>query len=232
MKTILEVPYLETIVSGDFPETQRRKKQFTEYMRMFGETCDRRHVRWGWHRDSGLPLEELIGETRFADLLIADPGLKFDESDHGFPSHFIESLLVKSECPVIMAPSSFEGIDEVIFAYDGTASSVFAIKQFTYLLQELSDKRMIVIQAHKDGNLTIDEKARIGELLQPHYSSVAFHPVQGDSRDALLDYLLGKKNVFLVLGSYGGSMLSRFYHKSTASRLIRTFDIPVFIAHR
>ena len=232
LKTIHGMPYLETIVSEDFPENLDKKRKQSAYTRLFEEACERRGVKSTIHRDSGLPLEELIHESRFADLLIAEPEFRIESSDERLPSHCIESLLEKAECPVILSPASFEGIDEIVFAYDGTASSVFAIKQFTYLLPELSEKRMIVMQAAKEESQTITERTRIEELLRPHYSSVKFSTVDGDPDGALFEYLLGKKNAFLVMGAYGRTIISRFFHRSMASRLISTLNIPVFITHR
>ncbi len=50
---------------------------------------------------------------------------------------------------MILAPLSFEGIDEILFAYDGGKSALFSIRQFTSLFPELTDKKIIVLQVNE-----------------------------------------------------------------------------------
>lgn len=231
MKSLHGMPYVETIVSTDLRENAARKNYCDEYIRLFDGACDRRVVRSAIHRDSRDPLEEIVRESRFADLMVVDPEISFDGGPRRVPSEFVESLLGKAECPVVLSPSSFDGIEEIVLAYDGSASSVFAIKQFSYLLPELSDKRVIVTQVHKKQDWSVKERKQIGELLQPHFSAVGFHTLVGDPDEALFEFLLKKKNAFLVMGSYGRTAISRYFHRSTSSLLARVLNLPIFIAH-
>ncbi|MFD2872923.1 hypothetical protein ACFS5N_10625 [Mucilaginibacter ximonensis] len=50
-------------------------------------------------------------------------------------------ILNSAECPVIIAPHHTQPINKVLFAFDGSSSALFSIKQFTYLLPELSDAK-------------------------------------------------------------------------------------------
>jgi hypothetical protein len=69
----------------------------------------------------------LIEESRFADLLIIDAETSFNRGLEANPTRFVKEILQHAECPVVISPVSFEGLDEIIFAYDGSASSVYAI---------------------------------------------------------------------------------------------------------
>jgi len=231
LKTAYGMPYVETIVAADIPENGRKRKICEENIRVFNEVCESKGVHCSVHRNKGIPAAELIAESRFADLLIADNELTFKDKQEKAPSAFLKEVLSKSECPVVIAPSNFYGIDEVLFAYDGNSSSLFAIKQFTYLFPELSGKKIIVMQVGDKGDIPITEKKKIGELLQMHYSSIGFQLLKGKASDELFGYLLKKKNVIVVMGAFGRNMLSAFFRPSTAELLVQTLDLPIFIAH-
>jgi hypothetical protein len=160
-----------------------------------------------------------------------DPEMSFGGTGGGMPTRFIKEVLAKSECPVVIAPFSFYGIDEVLFAYDGSASSVFAIKQFIYLFPELADKKVTILQVLENDNETIVEKEKIGELLQQHYSNIGFQSLHGKAGDELFGHLIKKKNVFVVMGAFGRGMFSGFFKHSTGELIIKTINLPVFIAH-
>ena len=107
----------------------------------FTEGCINRETCYEVHHDGGVPSSELIEESHFADAVIVDAETSFNDHFEGIPTTFIKDVLKKAECPVIIAPENFETIDEIVFTYNGSSSSVFAIKQFTYLFPELKEKR-------------------------------------------------------------------------------------------
>jgi len=141
---------------------------------LFKEGCAKRQMTCMVNRDRGVPLYELINESRFADLLVIDADTSFKKSYDGTPSEFVKDIQSKAECPVIIAPERFEGVDEIVFTYHGTSSSMFAIKQFTYLFPGLQDKKISVIQVNKEGQWHDTDKYKIKEWLKEHYSDISF----------------------------------------------------------
>jgi len=219
------------IPHDEFIDAASRAGLWNDNIRLFKETCENRGANCTVHLDEGVPVADIIKESRFADLLIVDPEMSLGDKQEAVPTGFIREVLAKSECPVVIAPFSFYGIDEVLFAYDGSAASVFAIKQFTYLLPELADKRVTILHVNEDDDKTVIEKDKVGELLQMHYSAIGFKTLHGNASNELFEYLLGKKNVFVVMGAFGRSMLSGFFRHSTAELVVKTINLPVFIAH-
>ena len=216
---------------GVSAKPSEKVKLFNEGVRLFTEACTNRGANCSLHHIEESPVVDIIKETRFAEMLIVDPEMSFKEKKEEIPSGFIKEVLAKSECPVVLAPYSFYGIDEIIFAYDGSPASVFAIKEFIYLFPEFADKKVTVLQVNEHGDDAFIEKNKIGELLQMHYSSIGFQLLHGKANDELFGYLLGKKNVFVVMGAFGRSMLSGFFKHSTAELILKTINLPVFIAH-
>ena len=201
-------------------------------IKVFTEECRKRGIQPDVYVDKGEPIQEIIYESRFADLLVIDPAIDFYDRNDQLPSHLVKEVLASAECPVILSPGVYNGIDEIIFCYDGSASSVFAIKQFTYLLPQLSNKKVLLLEVTESRNTESDEShLRVLAWLQAHFHSAAYHRLHGNSKDELFTYLLNKANRLVVMGAYGRSFLSRFFKKSNADMLIRTIDLPLFITH-
>lgn len=198
---------------------------------LFREACVSHDTPTSIHRDRGIPLSKIIAETRFADLLIIGPETSFTGPDGQIPGHFVRNVLGSSECPVLIAPGDFDAIEEIVLFYNGTASSVYAIKQFTSLFPDLAQKKVFVVNVRQDNTQAIEDQFKMKEWLKVHYLDVEFVLPKGDIADQLFDYLRQKKNAIAVMGAYGRSVISRFFKPSRASLILKEINLPIFIAH-
>ena len=194
---------------------------------LFKNACEMRGVRYSIRRGKDEPVKEIIRESRYADIVVAE----VEGSFHNKVEHFIKELLEDAECPIVIAPESFEGIDEVVFTYNGSRSSMYAIKQFCYLFPQLDDKKVTVIEVDEEGVSSPDEKDKFREWISGHYSSIGYMVLKGDTESELFATLLRRKNVFIVMGAYGRSRLSRFFKHSRADLLVNTLTQAIFITH-
>jgi len=200
-------------------------------IRLFRQACESRGVVPNIHRDRGIPLNEVIKESRFADLVVVDAETSFTRERGPLPGKFVKDVLQESECPVIIAPYTFHAIDEVIFAYNGSASSVWAIKQFAYLFPELKQKKALIVDVKEKNDGAIEEQYKMKEWLRQHYNHVEIKVLTGDASDELFGYLIDKKNAIVVIGAYGRGWLSRLLKPSQARIIVKTVNLPLFITH-
>lgn len=201
-------------------------------IRLFKAECQARNIKPEVYIDQGEPIQEAVYESRFADLLIIDPDINFYNREEPLPSHFVREILSKSECPVLLAPESFDGIEEIAFCYDGSTSSIFAVKQMTYLFPEMQDKKITLLEVGKSSEEHFtDSHKRMMDWLRSHYKSVCYHALKGEVKDELFNYFFMKKKMAIVMGAYGRSLLSNLFRKSSADLLIRMVDLPIFITH-
>ena len=223
--------YLDWKIDESSASYQDKRQLIEKNISLFKEGCENRSVRCNIHRDRGTPAPEIIAESRYADLIIVDASTSFTKKYDGSPTKFVKDILKESECPVIIAPENFDGIDEIIFTYDSSKSAAFAIKQFTYLFPEFDDRKVIILQVNREGLWIDQDKYNFKEWLQTRYSSIDFEVLEGKTEDKLFDYLFKRKNVFVVMGAYGRNSLSKLFKASHADLLIRTITQPIFIAH-
>jgi len=222
--------YVETIGAEAEPETTFKEKVTDENIRKFKAACETQDVSYQVHRDKGVPLEELIAESRYADLMISESRL-FAASPLETPAGTVKSLLVKSECPVIVAPYHTQPINKILFAFDGSPSALFAIKQFTYLFPEFGGTDITVLQADKEAVFSEEGKEKLYGYLKHHYSHINFRDLRGNPKNELFDYCLRERNALLIMGAYGRSWLSSLLWTSTAELILKLNNLPVFITH-
>ncbi len=226
--------YVEEIIQD--PAEQKELMQRVENnIVAFKEGCAQREVTADAHYDAGDGLANVIAESRYADLLILDPSLSMDKGDDRLPSDFVIDVLSKAECPVLVAPEHFEQIDEVVLAYDGSRSSVFAIKQLYYQLPRLADKRLVILHINKEKIEKWDKQhGQFREWLDMHFANVSFLELTGDARDIMFEYFMARSeqvNQLLVTGAFGRNFLSTFFKPGAAELVLKAVDIPIFVSH-
>ena len=65
---------------------------------LFKERCAREEAMHNVHRDRGVPANELIAESRFADILVVDAETSFKKHYEGSPTEIIKTILKKDTC--------------------------------------------------------------------------------------------------------------------------------------
>lgn len=177
-------------------------------------------------------VDDIYTQSRFADLLILTPDYGAMPDRSVLASENILNVLKQAECPVFVAPLSMKDLSEILFTYDGTASSVFAIKQFTQLFPELKDLVVTLLQVKSDYSDDIDFHEKIIEYLHTHYRFVNELVLKGNPDDELFSYLLDKKQMYVIMGAFGKHFMHSILHRSTATLLLKTTALPVFISHK
>lgn len=202
-------------------------------MGLFRTLCENKGVHCRAHHEIQGPSLKMLAESRYADLIILDPEMAFSEASDTVPGNSAKEILDKSECPVVISPEQFSGIDELVFASNGSASCLFAIKQFTYMFPQLNEKKLTILEMDDDMYSGSKEgKCKLRGWLQNHYSKVDFEILNGNSDNELFYYLLTKRNAMVILGAYGRCAASLFRRRSKADQLIKAIVHPIFIAHQ
>lgn len=195
--------------------------------------CEEHSIVCRVHEDRyDFALAALHRETRFADLLLLSSRHFFEAIDDRQPNAYMREILHHTECPVLLLPEKPALPGEIIFAYDGTASSVYAIRQFAYLFPEFNRLRTTLVCVSDNEQACIPEEAMIREWCEQHFKH--FRALRLHMRtDLFYDTWLGMmQQPWLVSGAFGRSDWSRLFHHSFINRLIRTHGVPLFVAHK
>lgn len=221
---------LSSVNEHELPE-HNWEDDYSKTVSLFKELCCNRSVNCDIQVETKAAVEELIAETRYADLAIADPTISFTDEAEVIPTVFIKELLGRAECPVIVAPENFDWINEIVFAYDGSKSSVFAMKQFTYMFPELRDRKVYVMEVCEGNEHVVTKKEKLSAWLSNYYEDVSYLVLYGKPKDELFGYLLEKEKMLVVMGAFGRSMVSSLFSRSNAELLLKAVNLPFFITH-
>jgi nucleotide-binding universal stress UspA family protein len=196
---------------------------------------ERNGVHFTIHQNKYLAFTALLNESHFADLIVIEETAAFSNYDKKIPSRFVKDLLHDADCPVMLLPKKFRLPEKIVFAYDGSPSSVYAIRQFSYIFPQLNSLAAEIIYITLEKNSThLPETHLIHELLKRKYPEVKQQVIRQDGDgQALLSYLAKETaSCIVVMGAYKRSALSMLLHRSEADILIKELELPLFIAHR
>jgi nucleotide-binding universal stress UspA family protein len=202
-------------------------------IRQFKAVCQKQGIEYRVHEDYlDFALPELKKETRFADLLIIGSESFYNYIAIREPNEFVQDTLHGAECPVLVVPEKFRFPVNNILCYDGSESSVYAIKQFAYLFPEMSQNPTILIYAKGNADTEFPDEVNMEELVARHFPQLTITMLDLEPGKDLRAWLAEKEAAIVVSGSFGRSLLSRLFKKSFAAGLINDHRLPVFIAHK
>ena len=174
-------------------------------------------------------ISEIKQESRYADLLVIASELFYENLGDDSHEQYVENALHKSECPVVLIPEHYHAPDNITLAYDGSESSVYAIKQFAYLFPEFKHLKTLLVYA---GTKDIPGIAEIEELAARHFVNLTVCKLEIDPKKYFNTWLEDNGNTMLVSGAYSRSALSEVLSSSFISKTIRDHKVPIFVAHK
>lgn len=216
--------------SKEFFEEEQR--EFRSMVRQFEEQCQKNGLEYRVHEESmNWNIDNLVKETRFADLMVMSAELFCDDLNTRQPNSFMQQAIHKSECPVICVPESFLSIKKIVFAYDGKKESMFALKQFCNLFPQLSALPTKIVYAKDEASVEIPDLIYLEEYAGRHFKNLDIEKVPFNGKKYFESWAKDDNNTILVSGAFGRSGLSTAFKRSFVEDVIHQHLIPVFIAH-
>lgn len=199
---------------------------------LFKEACTAEGIEFRIHKDTDLmAISSLIEESRFADALLISSDLFYVNVSSDQPNFYLEEVLKRAECPVMLVPEEYEEPGHIVLSYDGNESSVYALKQFAYVFPELTKKETTLLSINSQED-DLPDYSLITELVSRHYPDLKLQNLQLRNRKEFCEWMKNKANSFIVMGAFSRSMFSQLFKRSFASDIIRELKMPLFISHR
>jgi hypothetical protein len=224
--SVADAPLFIPLIEGD--ETSEIQKNIDR----FEFLCRKNNIDYRVHKhfvDFALP--ELKKETRFADLLIVGSESFYKNLGAERPNEYLKDALHNSECPVMVVPEHFTYPETNIISFDGSESSVFAVKQFAFLFPDLCCNKTLLVYA-KEEETNLPDGSYIEELVISHFPDLTVMNLRFNPKKYFASWIAGKLNPVLISGAFGRSGISQLLKKSFTADVIRDHKLPVFVAHR
>jgi hypothetical protein len=198
----------------------------------FTTACNDGHINYHIHSyEHTIGYPALQKQTRFSDVFVVGSEVFFKNVSGTLPNEYLKDLLHISECPVIIVPESFEFPSTIVLAYDGSESSVYAIRQFASLFPEFADNRTILAYAGKPDD-EIPDLEYMKQFAECHFSNFGCVKIDAVGKKGFSNWLTGVKAPMVVAGSFGRPELYEAVRKSFLTDVIHEHNAVVFIAHK
>jgi len=214
-----------------YPILDREEEVMNENINKFKLLCKKNGISYRIHdKINGTILNGIKHETRYADVLILSSELFYSNLGQGTQKQYLQNTTHNAECPVLLVPETYKQPASIILAYDGSESSVFAIKQFAYLFPQFSNWETMLVYA-SDNKPELPDADYIKEFASAHYPCLTLIKLDID-KDYLVTWIRASGPSLVVAGAYGRSLMSETFKKSFVSEIIKGHNLPVFISHK
>jgi hypothetical protein len=165
---------------------KKERKARQELYAYLAEKCEETSCKYIVHKDEGCLPQELIRETQYADLLIINQETYNATVINEGESLPFKILLEVAGCPVLVLPKDMANIEQVVMTFDGTATAMRGIKQFSYLLSDIGAELPVTVLTTycEEGPPSMEEKLFI-EYLKQHFTNLALHKLCDDTEHTI-----------------------------------------------
>jgi hypothetical protein len=193
-------------------------------MQVFRDECKAAKVDFHVDTDKEITLTSLVEMSAFFDFILAD-------ANENLKQYHIADLLVQAHCPIYLASKHVDKIRNVVLTYDGSFSSMYAIKMYTYLFPEWRSLPTFLVYV-SDRNEKLPNESNIKRWLSKHYLGDQIEVLHGDIGEELVKYTMSLPDSLAVMGSFGRSKISRLFQKSLANSIIENGKSSLLITHQ
>ena len=206
--------------------TEESVKLLESLAQQFKDECNEQGIEYTIEIDKAVSIKHLINLSSFADLIIADSKSDSDE-------YSLNDLLADAHCPLLLVSKNAEPIEKIFVAYDGGASSMYAVKMFSYIFPEYKNFPVQFFHIASGDIDAIPNVAEIKSWASKHFFNVQFELIEGSTKKELVEYIRqGSEKAIIVMGAYSGSFIARLFLKSTAESVINETNVSLFITHQ
>ncbi len=189
---------------------------------MFENTCKISGV--DCQVEKNVLLEELIEQSRQADLIIADTTPDFQE-------YSLNDILKDSHCPVCLVSINTPVVEKILLLYNGSASSKFAIEKFNDLFTKWAHLPATLLTINPSEKFENDEF--LNNWLPKHFKQLDNVQLHGNEKKELVNFLnKDANNVLVVMGAFGRNIISRFFHHSLSNIILNETKVSLFTTHK
>lgn len=211
-----DLPIAEDFADGKIISESNREL-ITDKLNLFKQECESAGINLSFERN--ISIEKLIKESANSDILVADEG-----------ADFLSKILPHLQCPAFLAGDDHLP-EKVVLMFNNSDSSKFAIEKYSDLLSEFKDLPTFLLSINpKDENVN---QNYVQQNLNSRFSDISMKSLTGKVEKQMEHFLSELPgHILVVMGAFGRSEISRFFHESLADTVMRDKTVSLFIAHK
>jgi nucleotide-binding universal stress UspA family protein len=187
-------------------------------IKLFRDECENQGI--SYQIETDISIKQFNSKTSANDLVLTDTR-----------ADFLETLLSNIICPAYLVKES-KNPDKVVLLYDGSHSSKQAVDKYISFFTEWLCFPTVLVSINESEKKQIEIEVYVRTVLQPHFDNLTIQFLKGDKEKELITFLEQLDGtVLVVMGAFGRSGISRFFHESLAKIVIENSTCSIFIAH-
>lgn len=185
------------------PRNADKDALLKQNMNEFYKQASFSQARFVVHMAEPYAIGDLLFESSFADLLILSTHAYSSRLHTGVDEQELSHLLEPSSCPLVVVPSHFQKVQNIVMYYERNNNSFESIKMFCYLFPELAESVDVTlvtqINCNECAQNPMEEKLLV-EFLKQHCKRLAVHKIDEEEKDYILTVLDITTNTLVVTG--------------------------------
>lgn len=198
-------------------------------LQAFRTQCEEAGVHTETKKTVGVIDETIVEEgINFDLILLAQRGEHFHLGGALLGST-AESVVRKSRRPVMVTPATFQEIESMGLAYDGSGPADNALQLVVELYEQTAwPLTVIIITDDHSVGARLDQK--IEDFLEPYKIDSTTIILRGKEEREIIKFIKEGSVELMVMGAYGHNRLRELILGSTTSYVIRKSTIPVLLS--
>jgi hypothetical protein len=208
------------------------KQLLADNVRLVSDSFNNAGVRFIVSEKEAVTLDDLLENSAFSDLILTDARTNISDFLYAPLNVSMRDLLSDAHCPLLLLREDSMPPDKLILAYDGSYSSIYAIKQFQLLFPQLTSLPAWLITIPPKEKKGIRHSENLKHWAPYHFPQLSVEVLPGRPSEilpAFIDRHGGKP--ITVMGSYGRGTLSRIFHQSLANSVLEKTASSLFTTH-
>ncbi len=206
------------------------RKGMRDAVAEFTKVCEAAGLPFRTIEADGDAQEAITEAMRLSDLGIVGIRHAFDYGTVAHDDAFLARVARASNRPIIAMTTPARPIRRVLVAYDGSQVSADALRSFGVL--NAFDPTLVRVVSCIEGGDTEETDRRLAEArgyLELHGYTVETVALDGHPSTAILEHARVFEADVVIMGAVGRRGLSKLLAGDTASSMLATSDIPLFL---
>ena len=196
------------------------------------ETCAAAGMSFVSIYEKEISLSQLTSLATYNDLVIADARIDFNDYLQTSLSASLKDMLVDAHAPILLLRAEREPLSKIIFTYDGSYSSMHAIKMYSYLFPASRNVPVLLLSVNASRDDQAGNQKLLDEWLAHHYGNVEKETLQQHAKEKLLEIVNRfTGNTHVVISAYGKEAYARIFHPSHVHLLLKFSNASLFVSH-
>ncbi len=214
--------YFEAVETSLAEKAGAVLKNFEDRCRMAGVACETR-------KNVGKISDTIIEEAGNTDMiLMAKKGEHFHLKEGGMIGSVAEIIIRNSGKPVMVIPETFQEIESMALAYDGSVPARRAL-DLSLQISEKAKWPITVLIVCTDATKAASLTAEVEDMAQKGFADCEVIISSGKEADEILKFIREGAVELMVMGAYGHNRLREWLLGSTTSHIISKSSIPVLL---